>query len=302
MSKPLTEIRHLVMLSGGICSWAAAKRVVAKHGIDHTTFLFADTFIEDDDLYRFLIQGSANAVSVELGSKFDMLYGAMPPLERMDERKEFLIALATYAMQEIPCLVWISDGRTPWEVMRDHNCIAKPRMDMCSQELKRELLDAWRDENCNVDVATVYLGLDWTENHRLVRVQALCAPWKYASPMSEEPLLEKSQMLELLQREGIKQPYLYDLGFPHNNCGGFCIKAGQAHFAHLLRMLPARYAYHEAEEEKMRARVGDYSILRDRTGGTTKTLSLRTLRERIEQRTATFDTFDWGGCGCAMPT
>jgi hypothetical protein len=252
-------VMHLVMFSGGVCSWAAAKRVVEQHGAENTVLLFADTKMEDEDLYRFLHEAAANV-------------GA--PLVR------------------------IADGRTPWEVMRDHNCIAKPRMDMCSRELKRELLDKWRNEHCVPD-ATVHLGISWDEAHRLEKVRALCAPWHYEAPMCDAPYLSKAQMLDALKGEGICPPRLYAMGFPHNNCGGFCVKAGQAHFAHLLRMMPDRYRYHEAKEEEMRQRVGDYSILRDRTGGTTKTLTLRTLRERIEAQ-GEFDVFEWGGCGCSI--
>ena len=41
--------------------------------------------------------------------------------------------------------------------------------------------------------------------------------------------------------------------------------------------------------------------LRDRRGGTTKTLTLETLRKRIESQQE-FDAYDWGGCGCAIAT
>jgi len=41
------------MFSGGITSWAAAKRVAAEHGADNTLLLFTDTKMEDEDLYRF---------------------------------------------------------------------------------------------------------------------------------------------------------------------------------------------------------------------------------------------------------
>lgn len=260
------------MFSGGICSWAAAKRVVSRHGTDGVSLLFADTKMEDEDLYRFLDQAADNV-------------GAP--------------------------LVKVADGRTPWEVMRDHNCIAKNRMPMCSFELKREVQDEWRD--LNAPGAICYVGIDWTEMHRYDRPAGTNGPkdpgglkqrmaaigWRYEAPMTEGPLLSKAQMLEWLKREGIEAPRLYGMGFPHNNCGGFCVKAGQAHFARLLKMMPDRYRYHEAKEEEMRQRVGDYSILRDRTGGKTKTLTLRTLRERIEAKKSV-DAFDWGGCGCSV--
>lgn len=99
-------------------------------------------------------------------------------------------------------------------------------------------------------------------------------------------------MLAELRAIGIDPPRLYKLGFHHNNCGGFCIKAGQAHFAHLLKVMPERYAEHEAQEDAMRLRLGDVSIMKDRRNKTVATLTLKQLRERIE-RGESFDRHDW---------
>jgi hypothetical protein len=107
-------------------------------------------------------------------------------------------------------------------------------------------------------------------------------------------------MMDELRAIGIEPPRLYKMGFPHNNCGGFCVKAGQAQFAQLLKQLPERYAYHEAQEELNRQQVGDFSVLADRSGdGKKKPLTLRVFRERIEAG-ETLDRHDWGGCGCAL--
>ena len=63
-------------------------------------------------------------------------------------------------------------------------------------------------------------------------------------------------------------------------------------------MLPDVYRRHEAEEEKLRHRLGkDVAILRDRRGGKTRPLPMREFRERIEAG-GQCDLFDWGGCGC----
>jgi 3'-phosphoadenosine 5'-phosphosulfate sulfotransferase (PAPS reductase)/FAD synthetase len=48
------------MFSGGVGSWAAARRVVEKHGTEDLVLLFADTLIEDEDTYRFLREAAAN--------------------------------------------------------------------------------------------------------------------------------------------------------------------------------------------------------------------------------------------------
>jgi hypothetical protein len=98
---------------------------------------------------------------------------------------------------------------------------------------------------------------------------------------------------------GIEPPRLYKMGFHHNNCGGFCIKAGQAQFARLLTTMPERYARHERREQELRDYLGkDIAILRDRRGGDTKPMTLREFRERLEHDAKAFDSFDWGGCGC----
>ncbi len=53
-------MKHVVMFSGGLASWAAAKRVAAENGTDALVLLFSDTLMEDEDLYRFLDQAAAD--------------------------------------------------------------------------------------------------------------------------------------------------------------------------------------------------------------------------------------------------
>src|ERR1041384_922829 len=46
-------VKHIVNFSGGVCSFWAAKRVIARHGTKDVVLLFADTLIEHPSLYRF---------------------------------------------------------------------------------------------------------------------------------------------------------------------------------------------------------------------------------------------------------
>lgn len=252
----------LVMFSSGISSWAAAKRRAEEKGTDGMVLLFADTGIEDPDNYRFLHEAADN-----IGAP----------------------------------LVTVADGRTPWGVMRDEKIIGNSRIDPCSKILKRQLLDKWRDANADPDTTEIILGICWDEEHRIRRVRQRTAPWNYTAPLCEKPWLSKRDTLAWAKREGIEPPRMYDLGFPHANCGGFCIKAGQASFRLLLKHFPDRYAHHEAEEERMREMVGNHSILNDRSGdGKKKVLTLREFRERIE-RDENDCELDFGGCACALP-
>jgi hypothetical protein len=106
---------------------------------------------------------------------------------------------------------------------------------------------------------------------------------------------------------------LYELGFSHNNCGGFCVRAGFGHFAHLLEKKPDLYKHHEEKEQEMREFLGkDYSILKrskrvwkdNGAGGRFKDteitqVTLRQLREEIESnQVEEIDFQDIGGCGC----
>jgi 3'-phosphoadenosine 5'-phosphosulfate sulfotransferase (PAPS reductase)/FAD synthetase len=250
------------MFSSGITSWAAGKRYAQQHGTDGMVLLFADTLIEDEDNYRFLEESAEN-----IGAP----------------------------------LVRISEGRTPWQVMRDRRIIGNSRIDPCSMVLKRQLLDGWRDQNCLPMLTKIILGINWDESHRIDRVRERAAPWDYIAPLCDKPWMSKSDCLAWAASEGVKPPRMYDMGFPHANCGGFCIKAGQKSFALLLEHFPERYAAHEAEEESMREMVGDHSIMTDRSGdGKKKPLTMRRLRERI-QGNQPIDEHDLGGCACALP-
>jgi hypothetical protein len=255
-------VSRIVMFSGGLGSWAAAKRVSEKHGTDGLKLLFTDTRMEDEDLYRFLDEAAAN-----VGGQ----------------------------------LVKIAEGRNPWHVFFDKRFLGNSRVDPCSRILKREMADAWLTANCDPATTTVYVGIDWTEEHRFtgLRDRRAVDGWRYEAPLCEAPYISKADVMAWLKREGIELPRLYAMGFAHNNCGGFCVKAGQGHFANLLRAMPARYAKHEAMERAIRSYLDkDVSILTDRRGdGVKKVLTLQALRERIEAGEQ-IDAFDIGGCGC----
>ena len=251
---------HVVMWSGGITSWATARHVIAEHGTANVTLLFADTLIEDPDLYAFNEQASA-----QLGV----------PITR------------------------VADGRTPWQVFEDKRWLGNTRIAQCSHDLKQKPCRAWLEANADPASATVYVGIDWTETHRLPGILSGWSPWTVDAPLTRPPYTDKRDLIAEAKAAGLVTPRMYDLGFEHANCGGSCVKGGQTQWVRLLKVFPARYARAEAAEVKMRALLGkDVSILRDRTGGVTKPLTLAVLRRRIEEQPDQLDLFDEGGCGC----
>lgn len=115
----MNEIRHVVNLSGGVCSFWCAKRVVEKHGREGVVLLFADVMMEDEDLYRF------NAdIALHLGI----------PITR------------------------ISKEISPWELFAQQGMIGNSRAPLCSVMLKRDPLDEWRRANTLEMTATMTGG------------------------------------------------------------------------------------------------------------------------------------------------
>jgi hypothetical protein len=256
------------MFSGGIGSWMTAKRVVAEHGPESVTMLFADVggkhdnphVGEDPDVYRFLHEAA----------------------ERLGAR-----------------LVVLNEGRTIWEVFKDRRFIGNARLAVCSHELKQRPCRRWLDENCDPEVTTVYIGIDWSEVHRVAAIERAYQPFRVRVPLTEPPYLDKRQMLDAAKAEGLEPPRMYRQGWPHANCQGGCVRAGQAQWRKLLQLNPDAYAYHENQEHELRNYLGkNVAILREHMNGESTPLTLREFRERLDSQLPLFDDYDWGGCGC----
>jgi hypothetical protein len=169
----------------------------------------------------------------------------------------------------------------------------------CSKYLKQKPCREWLDTHCHPTGTTVYVGIDWSETHRLPAIEAGWDPYPVRAPLTEPPYLDRDDLMAACTAEGIQIPRLYRAGFAHNNCGGFCVRAGQAQQELLLREHPERYRYHEAQEQDLREWLEkDVAVLRDRINGTSIPLTLRKFRERIEDQPDLFDSLDFGGCGC----
>lgn len=256
----MNEIRNVVMFSGGIASWAVARRVGDAFGTSGLVLLFADTLAEDEDLYRFMD----------------------------DAARELGVSITR-----------VVDGRTPQQVGVDRKHLGNTRVANCSHLLKQKPCRDWLVANTDPSTAVVHVGIDWSETHRLPAIERAWAPWKVSAPLTQAPYMDKPALIAAARERGLAEPRLYSLGFSHNNCGGACVKAGQAQWAHLLRVFPQRFASWEAHEARMRAEHGDIAILRDRRGGETRPLPLTILRARVEgSDSVPVDTLDIGGCGC----
>ena len=129
-----------------------------------------------------------------------------------------------------------------------------------------------------------YIGYDWTEPHRVEAARRHWAPWVVDCPLTRRPYLWKEQVFGLFRERGIEPPRLYGYGFAHSNCGGACVRAGQAQWSLLLRVNRARYLEWEAEENLSRELLGkNVSILTEQVRGIRRPLPLAAFRKRLGQ-------------------
>ena len=141
---------------------------------------------------------------------------------------------------DIP-IVRSSDGRTPLEVAYDDEIIPNSRVATCSKALK---IIPFRYFLETVDrPVTVHLGLDWTEEHRMVspkreyeKIEGVTVDF----PLLWKPYANPPHRMET-ESWGIKTPCLYDMGFSHNNCGGRCVRQGQSTWERLKTFFPERF-------------------------------------------------------------
>lgn len=175
----MSDHLHVVMFSGGITSWATARRVADEHGTDNLVLLFADTLAEDEDLYRFNTDAARN-IGV--------------PITR------------------------VCDGRTPQEVGRDRKHLGNTQVANCSHLLKQKVCRDWLDANADPASTTLYVGIDWSEMERLPGIVRNWAPWTVEAPLTRPPYADKKMLFAELRSHGIVEPRLYALGFAHNNC------------------------------------------------------------------------------------
>ena len=272
-------MRHIVSLSGGVSSAVAADRVINRYGRDAVTLWFADTSWEDEDLYRFI-----DDCMQRWGGE----------------------------------LVRHADGRNPLQIGEEHNIIPNQRLAPCTFELKIEPFERylWK----TVRPITVYLGFNWDEEEDRIDKRRYWRripknggkphrPNGYAArfpgvyedfPLLWKPLVWDTQAE--VRSWGIDVPRLYKAGFPHNNCGGRCVKQGIGEWNRLRIQFPERFAEVRDWELAQRAKGGaraDYAICRDQSGGQVRPVTLAEIELRNQPEDDRHSQSDMFACFCS---
>lgn len=256
-------MQYVVSLSGGVASAVAADRAIQRYGRSNVTLWMADTNWEDADLWRFVFECCAR--------------------------------------WQIPPIIY-RDGRTPLEVASDQHIIPNQKIAPCSFKLKVEPFRKFLASQSRP--LTILLGLDWSEQHRMVAPKRNYEALEGVAvdyPLMWKPL-EFRPYHEVVRTWGVEARRLYAHGFPHNNCGGRCVKQGVREWLRLRMVFPERFNEVRDWEQVQRAKGGaraTYAIARDQTGGDVKPLTLAEIELREERPDAEESQADLFGCMCS---
>jgi 3'-phosphoadenosine 5'-phosphosulfate sulfotransferase (PAPS reductase)/FAD synthetase len=243
---------YIAMFSGGAASAYVAYLMVQKHGEEKSQLFFTDTLWEHKDNKRFMIE-VAEKIGIDIKT--------------------------------------VRDGRTPEEVFEETRFLGNSRLAKCSSELKVHktmiYLEELRDKGYE---PILYFGIGKHEKRRREGIESLYnhfllprdgeeQPVKTVFPLYESNVSDDEIKKVITKDWGIDLPEMYHLGFSHANCGGRCVRGGFNHYKHLYETWPSVYIEQEEMEKRLRAQLGDVTILK-RNG---KPFTLADYRKELDK-------------------
>lgn len=308
--------RGVAMLSGGASSWRAAKVWKARNPDKQLMLLFTDVLYEDADTYRFLLEGAANIYERRLNwlpraEDFpDYRLLPVPEIEDYHGNPAWRACLADLREKSalaIPELIWLVEGRDPWEVYRDERYLGNSRKDPCSKILKRRQADKWLAEHGDPDRDVLIYGIGEHEKHRFddgagkgILHRLAVKGFRCEAPLIGMPEINPALHIKA---QGIAPARNYALNYLHDNCGGFCCKGGKAHFENRNVVHPERAEYDAMMEAAMQRFLGKpYTILTETVNKEKRYLSLAEFNGRLRTNPDLHHDYEPGdsGCGCMI--
>lgn len=264
-------MRHVVSIGGGLTSTIELPlAVIQKYGADNVDFVMCALKGEHPDTWRMV-----NWLEEKTGKRVTLISWQPTPNIRTIKALGKAVKYRINAPQ--------SQWRDIWDAFEARRFLGNSRIDPCSDLLKRQLIRHYiKDHYPNG--CYLHVGITYDERHRLKRI---------TQNWAESGVVIKGDLVQLLRHDPTPKteramnlmgwiPALYAIGFDHNNCGGFCVKAGKAHMGRLLWYYPELYKHHEEREQEWRSRFGDVTILREVVNGVKQNITLKELRERYE--------------------
>jgi hypothetical protein len=143
-----------------------------------------------------------------------------------------------------------AEFKTVDDVLEKKRYINGPGGAACTRLLKRRTRELWEAENIPKNETPTYVwGYDVTETNRAERIQSFMRSAFHEFPLIERGLT-KQDAHALCERLGLKRPYMYDLGYPNNNCIG-CVKGGMGYWNKIRVDFPEVFARRAAQEREI---------------------------------------------------
>ena len=231
---------------------------------------FADTQYESEDTYRFI---------------------------------DHVVALSGVEFETL------SQGKDIWDVFMERKMMRHPRRGcLASYHLKRiPLID---HALSYAEPVTVMIGFGPDECDRVERLLAGNDHYEitYDFPLRWSPKWWHCDVKSELKKRGVTTwPKAYEEGMGHNNCGRRCVQGGVNYYSLLWLDRPDSFREEEVKESQFLTMLREegrpeYTILRDRRGGTLKNMSLRQLRQELENGTRFPNERQRIKCGCDLAT
>lgn len=130
-----------------------------------------------------------------------------------------------------------SPYKTVDAVVRTFGYVNGPAGAKCTEVLKRRVRKEW-EATINEPITYVW-GYDVDEKHRADRLLEAMPQYNHEFPLIDR-IITKRDAHGMLLKTGIKRPYMYDLGYPNNNCIA-CVKGGMGYFNRIRRDFPKAF-------------------------------------------------------------
>lgn len=256
---PASPYKHVVSVSSGAPSALLALKAIEIYGAENVACIFADTCVEHPDNYRFLRDLEAAGLAI----------------------------------------TWLSVGKTPDDLQREHNTLFTQFLAPCTRILKLEPIREYV-QGLQAEGYLVFMHVGYTVEDAS-RLADTRRNWLANGVIPRFLLVDeqynRQRVMAEMKARGFELPETYKLNFPNANCiaGGGCVKGGKSYMQRMLTHYPQYYAKRELLESDIRirqykkqrahgVRVADvklYAQLRDTTRKSGH-VTLKTFRKEYE--------------------
>lgn len=294
----------IASVSGGLSSGEMLRRLVAQHGAQHITAIFADV---KGDARSHASFSPFPAIDVLLHERFG---GEAPGLYRFLWQLSYALDIPIIRMDQYNTIFAHMVQARAFKIPNPSGVDFLP----CSLNGKREVIAAWIEAHVPPGPFTLALGFDWSETARAKPVEFW---WRrrfprhtitFVYPLLDKPYTDSAGIQAWMRAAGIDTSDSYDLQYEHDNCGGMCVGMGIGQAVLTRKVRPGVFGYWRYMERVVQQAIhSTATILKDQRAGTKAandgkagSLSLEALDTAITDGTAPPHwTTDRQHTGCA---